>query len=437
MGKALFIIILGSTMTLSIIRVNLIHSVGMGTDNAIEHYDHVQARNITNSWVNMLLTRVSDNSEYRTDGYESEYIKNGTVSYRLSDTTFAVGDTLLKIHVEVNYKGYPKSITTFSRHPVADGWVPVSIRGAWTANADLNNTISDMIIDGRDHDLNGNVVPNSGIPGISSSTAFTNEDNAEIGGTFNGIDYVTEFPENRDIIEEFYSWNGSFPESPDEILGYPEGTLKSIAQSGVGGSQYVLDPGGKDIDEKVLDFPLKGVTYIELTDGEERKLKIKGPGNSGIVVVHGPGASSRLGGVKIEELKVKKNQTIVCHNWDQIGEVTKVISVDALDDHLSHGDIQETCGANYTWFQGLIVTDYSFHHHLDILGAILQLSPDLEVSKTCNGNKDHWVKFSREAIENATKFVAEESGLVKNKFGKGLITKGFGPGRSKTTFRYE
>ena len=68
-----------------------------------------------------------------------------------------------------------------------------------------------MIIDGRNHDLNGNVIPNSGVPGVSSSTAFTNEDNAEIGGTFNGIDYVTQFPENRDIIEEFYSWNGSFP----------------------------------------------------------------------------------------------------------------------------------------------------------------------------------------------------------------------------------
>lgn len=437
MGRALILMILSSIMILSVVRVKVLNSISMGAENAINHYDHVQARNISNSWLNMLLSRVSDDSEYRTDGYESEYINSGTVSYRISDTTFALGDTLLKIHVEVNYKGYPKSLTTFSRSPVADGWVPASIRGAWTANADLNNTISDMIIDGRNHDLNSNVIPNSGIPGVSSSTSFSNVDNAEIGGTCNGIDYATAFPENREIIEEFYGWNGSFPESPDEILGYPEGTLKSIALSGKGGSQYVLNPNGKNIDNKVLEFPLRGVTYIELTDGEERKLKIEGPGNSGIVVVHGPGATSRLGGVKIEELKVKKNQTIVCHNWGQIGEATKVISVDALADHLDHGDIQETCGANYTWFQGLIVTDYSFHHHLDVLGAILQLSPDLEVSKTCNGNKDHWVKFSREAIERATKFVAEESGLMTNKFGNGLTTKGFGCGRSKTTFRYE
>lgn len=423
-------------MTLSVVKVKVLNSISLGAENALNHYDHVEARNISNSWVNMLLSRVSDDSEYRTDGFESEYINYGTVSYRLSDTTFAAGDTLLKIQVEVVYKGYPKSITTYSRSPIAEGWVPASVRGAWTANADLNNTISDMIIDGRNHDLNGNVIPNSGVPGVSSSTAFTNEDNAEIGGTFNGIDYVTQFPENRDIIEEFYSWNGSFPESPDEILGYPEGTLKSIAQSGTGGSQYILNPGGKDIDEKVLDFPLKGVTYIEITDTEERHLKMKGPGNSGIVIVHGPGATSRLGGVKVEELKVRKDETIVCHLWGEIGEKTMVIKQDALTDHLSHGDIQETCGANYTWFQGLIVTDYSFHHHLDILGAIIQLSPDLEVSKTCNGNKDHWVKFSREAIENATKFVAEESGLV-NKFGNGLINRGFGCGRSKTTFRYE
>jgi hypothetical protein len=436
MGKALMIMILGSTMTLSVIRLNIMQTISLVNTNAIVQYENVQARNLSNSWVNMLLSRVADDSEYRTNGYMSEYITDGSVSYRISDTVFSEGDTLLKIQVDLNYKGYPKSVTTFSRSAIADGWVPSSVRGAWTANADLNNTISDMFIDGRDHDLNKNVVPNVGIPGISSSTAFRNDDNAAIGGTVNGEDYVPTSPENRDIIEEFHSWNGSFPESPDEILGYPEGTLRAIAQSGAGGSQYVYNPKDTDIDERVLSFPLNGVTYIELTDGVERKLKIQGPGNSGIVIVHGPGATSRLGGVKIEELKVGKNETIVCHNWGQIGEATKIIHKDALADHLLHGDIQETCGANYTHFQGLIITDYSFHHHLDILGAIIQLSPNLEDSRNCNGNADHWVKYSRQAIETATKFVAQESGLL-NEFGDGLITEGFGHGRQKTTFRYE
>ncbi len=46
-----------------------------------------------------------------------------------------------------------------------------------------------MIIDGRDHDLNGNVIPNKGIYGVSSGTTFTNLQGAMIGGTVNGIDY--------------------------------------------------------------------------------------------------------------------------------------------------------------------------------------------------------------------------------------------------------
>jgi hypothetical protein len=295
-----------------------------------------------------------------------------------------------------------------------------------------------MVIDGRNHDLNLNIVPNSGTMGISSSVEFKNEENAAIGGTYNGTDYVPQNPEKEDIIEDFYNWGGEFPDNPDEILGYPEGTLKAIAQSGVNGSQYLLNPKDEDIDEMHLDFPLSGVTYIELTDGKERQLKMQGPGNSGIVVVHGPNASSRLAGVKMEELNVGKNETIVCHGWNQVNEVTKVITVDALEDHLSHGDIQETCGANYTWFQGMIITDYSFHHHLDILGAIIQLSPDLEMSKNCNGNADHWIKYSDESVEDATRFVAEQSGLQGNNpnFYK-FSTKGFGSGRLKVSSWYE
>ena len=293
-----------------------------------------------------------------------------------------------------------------------------------------------MVIDGRNHDLNLNVIPNSGKYGISSSVDFRNDDNAAIGGTHGSIDYEPAYPEDQNIIEEFYTWEGDFPETPDEILGYPEGTLKGIAQSKLYGSQYIINPAGKDIDDSVLKFPLKGVTYIELTDGKERKLRMKGNGNKGIVIVHGPGASSRLTGVKMEEFKVGKKENIVCHDWNTDDERTLVIDKDSLDFHLDHGDIQESCGGNHAWFEGIIVTDYSFHHHIDILGSILQLSPDLETNKNCNGNTDHWVKYSSEAIENATEFAAKASGLLGNNTNY-YDKKGFGHGRRKVLFWYE
>jgi len=437
-GKGLLIIILGSVITLATVNMSLLRTSNAGMDNAFDYYEHMQARNMGNSMVNFLLSRVADSSAYRNSDGEKQSFSWGELDYRVIDTAWTEGDTLVLVEVEIDYNGIPKTISSFSRTTLPDGWVPPFVRAAWTANADLNNTISDMYIDGRNHDLNGNIVPNSGTMGVSSSVAFTNAENAAIGGTYDSVDYDLSYPENPDIIEDNYNWGGKFPESPDEILGYPEGTLKSIAQSGVQGSQYILNPvhSQDKIDNTNLNFPLSGVTYIELTDGIERELKMSGTDNSGILIVHGPNASSRLKGVKMEELKAGKNQVIVCHDWDLPNERTMVVAESAVSGHLAHGDIEGPCGGTHTYFQGLIVTDYSFHHHLDVLGAMLQLSPNLETVKNCNGNKDHWVNYSREAIENATGFAAKETNLVGNNTDRNNNT-GFGCGRQKSTYWLE
>jgi hypothetical protein len=311
MGKSLIIMLFGSVITFSVMQMSLLKTLNQGTKNAAGFYEKAQARNIGNSMINMLLSRLADNPTYRTHGFQEEDFAGGTVNYNVTDDPVNKKDTLIKIEVSAVYNEYPKNITTYVKRPKVNGWVPPVIRGSWTANGDLNNTISDMIIDGRNHDLNLNILPNSGRYGISSSVDFRNDDNALIGGTYNSVDHEPVNTNDSEIIEEHYSWEGNFPETPDEILGYPEGTLKSIAQSNIGGSQYLLNPSGKDIDGSVLKFPLKGVTYIELTDGKERQLRMKGNGNKGIVIVHGPGASSRLTGVKMEEFKAAKKENIV------------------------------------------------------------------------------------------------------------------------------
>ena len=433
MGKALLVIILGTLTILAIVRLNFLEAVNSGADNAMGYYYDNEARNIGNSMVNLLLTELAENQDYRT--YESieQKLIEGDVRYRVADTVLTPGDTLIKIEVKVSYFEADKTITSFTKKGEAAGWVPPFIRGAWTANGPLNNTISDMYIDGRNYDVNLNIIPGTGTYGISSSVDFENKENAAIGGTFEGVDYAMSYPENDKIIEENYDWGGSFPTTPDEILGYPEGTLKAIAKSGAEGSQYVLNP-NKIEDE--LNFPLSGVTYVELTDGIERDFKILGTGNKGILVVHGPDASSRLKGLKIKEKKLDKHDVEICHKPGTSAEKTMDINESDLAAHLGHGDFEGPCNAN-EWFEGLIVTDYSFHHHLDILGAILQLSPDLETEKNCNGNKDHWAKYSKQAIENATKITASESGLVGNSKMGIYNNIGFGNGRQKVLHWFE
>jgi len=335
----------------------------------------------------ILMMRLSNDLDYRETG-NSENLFGGAASYVVEDAFFD-DDSLVKITVTAGYGDVTKTITTYTQKPT-NGWVPPFIRGAWTANSNLNNTISDMYIDGRDHDLDLNLIPTTGRYGVSTSTAFVNTDNAEIGGTNTFVDYPMTFPEVAEVIEENYEWDGGFPETPDAILGYPEGTLKAAAQTGEHGSQYILVPSGtNDIDGGLLTYPLSGVTYIEMQNAAEAELFIEQNGNSGILVINGEDGSSRIKGIKYDS------------------------------------------GNSDGLFTGLLVGDYTFHHHLNILGSVLLLSPDLEDSKNCNGNKDHWVKYSSEAITNATQMVSEISGL------SGDVGYGFGKKRLNVKSVYE
>jgi hypothetical protein len=199
------------------------------------------------------------------------------------------------------------------------------------------------------------------------------------------------FPQDPAVIEENYDWDGGFPDSPDEALGLPVGTLKAAAQTGEYGSQYLLNPAGTGSRNFIdgLNFPLSGITYIEITNGDEYELKLEQNGNSGILVIHNDDSNSKIMGIKFNK---------------------------STSDGL---------------LTGLLMTDYSFHHHIDVLGSIVMLSPDLEEDKNCNGNKDHWAYYSSESIGNATETVAEITGL------SGSVGYGFGKKRLNVKYVYE
>lgn len=351
MGKSVLIILLSTIALFGLITLIVFKSLGTAQKNTIENYNINYVRNLNNSVLDILLSKLADSTNYRTQDEENLSILEGISYYSIKDTSFG-NDSLIQIRIRSKFNNTTKELIAYVQ--TTGGFVPPVLRGTITANANLNKTISDMIIDGRDHDINGKVIPSKGIYGVSSGTDFVNLQNAKIGGTKDGIDYPPSFPHNPSVIEENYDWGGSFPNSPDKILGFPEGTLKSIAQSGINGSQYVTNL-------SQLKFPLKGITYLELPPGDY-KLNLGGFNNEGILVVHNPSLSTRI-------TKLKANKP----------------------------------------FKGLIIGDYMFHLHLNILGGLILLSPNLEMSKECKGNNDHWIYYSSAAIKNATFFASQYS----------------------------
>ncbi|MGB9664818.1 MAG: hypothetical protein ACPL25_07880 [Ignavibacteria bacterium] len=352
MGKAVIIILIGAFVIFGLYIVNSTKSEKEAYNQSYNTYKTNYVRNISLSMLDILLTKLADSSSYRVNQEKEQSLLGGVARFTIKDTILGT-DSVVQIRVRAEYEGIKKE--TIAYVTFSSGFVPPVLRGAITANSNLNKTISDMIIDGRDHDLNGNVIPRNGIYGVSSGTSFTNLQYAMIGGTVNGIDYPPKYPENPIVVEQNYNWGGSFPTSPDQILGYPEGTLKSIAQSGIQGSQYVTNLSN-------LRYPLNGVTYLELSSAEV-KIDLGKTNNWGILVVH-----NSAGSTKVTEIKSQKP------------------------------------------FKGLIIGDYMFHLHLDIFGGLILLSPNLEMVKECKGNNDHKIYYSSAAIKNATFFANSVSG---------------------------
>jgi Tfp pilus assembly protein PilX len=205
-----------------------------------------------------------------------------------------------------------------------------------------------LIIDGRDHDMNGNLIPGPGVMAVSTRSTFSFGGSADIGGTDAfGINHApTDDPfEVAAVTEQGVSYWGN-PATPEEALGIPvDGGLKKIAQSGIRGSQYVTDPDN-------LTYPFSGVTYVELSSGAEWKANDNFDGSTGILVVH--------------------NST-----------------TDAVMENSNTGT-----------FKGIIIVDDYVHIHNNIYGTIIALT-ESPSSGNVIGNGNGEVRYSSQAISVA------------------------------------
>ena len=366
MGNATIILVLGLGLNVGLLSYTLLSRSGDAVENYTIYYETTMAKNIANTAVDLTLQKLRDNATWR-DGFQQvpfgENSQSGTLSSTLTDTAVG-GKDYINVVAIGSYSGQSDTVVVL----VSPEFVPDVVRGAFTAFGPLDDTISDMQIDGRDHDINGDLLPSptDGVFGISSATDFVNTQDAVIGGTdAGGVDHEMDFPEDPEIIEENFDWGGTFPSGPDEVLGLPEGTLKAIAQSGANGSQYFTNywdpPWIEWANNKFVSPPLRGVTFIEVPPGTEwRKMRIS-PDSEGIFIFHSSDTDAYWNDINL---------------FPDVGE-----------------------------FKGLMIFDKVFHIHMDILGALVILTPNTVVGKNCNGNQDHKIFYSSEAIENAVEDV--------------------------------
>jgi hypothetical protein len=355
MGKAVLILILGSIGIFGIVNLTTNARLGRDRDNAVDHYSSVQLRYICNSAAEVLLGRLGDNYYYRAASPVAvnlnAMVPGASVVYKVVDE-FVNGDSLVKISITAKYGNkfrlsgnddqyLQKSVELYAQRKLSSPFPP-GIKGAITARTNMTAN-GNLTIDGRDHTLSNFIVPKSGIWGIWTTAQFQQLGALRVGGTDNSIDYMPSNPADPAVVKEYQVYTGDYLDSPDKVLGMPNGTAKSTAQSGVNGSQYTTNP-------NALTYPLKGITYVELPINGS----LVGPSSGeGILIVHNSNKSACLR-------------------------------------NMSGGS-----------FKGIIITDDINLYKGDVLGAIVSLTTNPS-GGSIMGNGSGTIKFSREAILKAT-----------------------------------
>ncbi|MBN1301908.1 MAG: hypothetical protein JW995_11895 [Melioribacteraceae bacterium] len=347
MGKASIILVLGSISIFLVISNNLNNSIMRTNAYAVENFADARVRNISNSVAEILLLRLGDDNTYRVNTQQTMSIMDGNASYRVIDTTVS-GSSVIKLDITASYFGETHNSVIIATATTHGPFYPATVKAAITTNTPVT-TLGTLIVDGRDHTMAGGVIPNSGTLGVWTTSTLTVGGASKVGGTVAGSDEIPSNHPAAGVTAQSQVYPGGYPTEPDSVLGgkangYPAGTLKSLAQAGINGGQYVTDPAH-------LTYPLSGVTYVELPSG----------GSWIAADVHGDGI-------------------LVVHN-SSLNAILK--------------------NSNIGPFKGMVIADDIDKIHTDMIGAVIVMSP-FPPSGNCIGNGSGRVMFSKESIRNAT-----------------------------------
>jgi len=348
MGKAALIIVIGTLSVFMVITNSVNTSVSESQKSSIQYFSSVQARNIANSVSELLVAKVSDTTNFRVTSQKSMNLFDGVAQYTVKDTLVGT-DSLVKVSVFAAYNGQFAFTTVLTEENKGSGFIPTTVKAAISTNNPVE-TKGNITVDGRQHDINGNLISNAGTYGIWTTQTYGRGGNSKVGATHSGTD-IAPIKSGGSFGNTYKSgqvWPGGYPNNPDSLLGgkakgFASGTLKSIALSGANGSQYTTNPSS-------LSYPLSGVTYVELPSGGTwNAANITG---SGILVVHNS-------------------------------------ATNAIIKNLNTGP-----------FKGMIIADDIIHIHTTIIGAIIGISPSPS-DGNCIGNGNGRVYYSSEAINKA------------------------------------
>ena len=127
MSRFVLIIVLSGFITYSIISLTQNKNVTQATENSVDNYAKTKVRNVANSTVQMLMSKVADDYNWRVTSPVTKQIFDGEATYTVTDETFD-GEDLIKYSVTANVFGTTNQVIAYTdKFP----FIPPSVRGSY------------------------------------------------------------------------------------------------------------------------------------------------------------------------------------------------------------------------------------------------------------------------------------------------------------------
>lgn len=162
-GKGILLLMLGFAGLTTLLTMNLNTNVSQGLEETIDFYDQTQSRLIANSGVEIYLEKLRRNKTLK-GGF-----KNNTLLGGKFDMSITGVDSLMTITADATFNGIThRSIVTARRSAVT---IPDIYGSVYVSAQNLNvNLKGNVEINGNDHDINGNPIAGTSVPGIAVDT---------------------------------------------------------------------------------------------------------------------------------------------------------------------------------------------------------------------------------------------------------------------------
>ncbi|HEX7344276.1 MAG TPA: hypothetical protein VF398_08425, partial [bacterium] len=181
MGRQVLILIAGFSILAGLMKLNLERHAGRLNQTSSGQYYETAARNAARGAADLAMNKLWKNPNWR-GGFANLGMNGANITLNVYDnsTDSTLGPDTLRVAVSSSFGGENAQVSF--KVGIGRPTLPFNVKGGITAQAWIG-TLGNMLVDGREHDINGNLIANSGTQAITTTDGYVCGGGSDLCGT--------------------------------------------------------------------------------------------------------------------------------------------------------------------------------------------------------------------------------------------------------------